>query len=235
MSDEPSELRRFDAFISYSRHDVEFAEWLENRLERYRPPKGVAHRRRLNVFRDIHDLLGPTLPQAIQDALHRSGHLIVVCSPRARESKWVDLEIERFAAEHGAEKITPVLLDGTPDGSGADRAFPAALEALLDDPLAADFREVHEESPAKRRARRREGLLFVLARLLDVDKEELARRQRARTVRLLGTLVVVLAVLTVAFAWISWEAVRQRNSAPRTDASRDVPSARRASAGATRS
>ena len=41
----------FDAFLSYSRKDVEFASKLEKALEAYRPPKDLnAPQRHLKIF-----------------------------------------------------------------------------------------------------------------------------------------------------------------------------------------
>lgn len=43
----------YDAFVSYTRKDEKFAKKLENDLEKYRAPKGLGIKRRINVFRDI--------------------------------------------------------------------------------------------------------------------------------------------------------------------------------------
>jgi len=206
----------FDAFISYSREDEAFAAWLVSKLERYRPPKGIGTGRRLAIFRDVPDLVGSTLSAAIEDALSRAEHLIVVCSPRSRDSAWVNKEIEVFAATRGTQNIIPVLLDGPRDGKAASGEgtpdFPAALAALHDEPLAADFR-ARGESRVDASSRRREALYFVLARLLGVDKDVLLNRQRRRTIRALGLAVVIASALAVAFALISLEAIRQANDA----------------------
>src|SRR2546425_634036 len=99
----------YDAFISYSRHDEEFARRLEAELERYRPPRPIGRGRRPNVFRDVQDLVGNELSLAIREALDRARHLIVLCSPHSRGSDWVGKEIEAFAAGHAKERIIPAL------------------------------------------------------------------------------------------------------------------------------
>lgn len=214
-------MEDFDAFITYSRQDVAFAAWLEQALEGYRSPAGVASRRRLHIFRDVSDLVGNELPPAIRAALDRSRCLVVACSPDARRSTWVGREIDAFAGAHGRDGIIPVLVAGRPDHEVAptdpvqDQAFPASLHRHLDEPLAADFRVPAGASWRRRRAARREALFSVLASLLEVDKETLLRRQEARTRRRLGVAVVVSVLATLAFAWIALEATRARATAER--------------------
>jgi WD40 repeat protein len=194
----------YDAFISYSRADEEFARRLEGQFERYRPPRPIG-RRRPRIFRDVQDLVGNDLPAAIQDAIARSRHLIVVCSPRARASAYVEKEIDAFAATHGTESIVAALIDGrpnhevSPDDSLQDQAFPAALCRLFAEPLAADFRPHEADSRLGSWARRREARFALLASVLGVEKEELLRRQRARTIRrvVAGTLVALGVLLVV--------------------------------------
>ena len=48
-----------DAFISYSRKDIEFARKLEKALEDYKPPRDIkVPQRNLVVFRDETDFTG---------------------------------------------------------------------------------------------------------------------------------------------------------------------------------
>src|SRR3954466_13140747 len=93
---------RYAAFISY-RHvepDRRWAKWLHAALETYRVParlvrdKGVPPRVG-RVFRDEDELpASDNLNTEIESALSQSGHLIVVCSPRTPESRWVNREVE---------------------------------------------------------------------------------------------------------------------------------------------
>lgn len=87
-----------NAFISYSRKDSAFAGRLQTALEKYTPPAGLdrAHRR-LRAFRDQHDFTGTDYFAAIQKHLAGARKLIVICSPDAAASPYVDDEIERFA------------------------------------------------------------------------------------------------------------------------------------------
>src|SRR5881296_3919004 len=107
---------QYDAFICYSRQDAAFARKLEQALEAYKPPKDlpVPHRH-LNVFRDEGDLTGTEYYQSIERHLENSAKLIVVCSPHARRSDYVDDEIRRFIKAKGATNVIPVLAAGIPN------------------------------------------------------------------------------------------------------------------------
>src|SRR5882672_4482474 len=79
----------FCAFVSY-RHlpvDRAWALWIARAIESYRTPKKLLQERRLlpragRVFRDEDELsISEALGPEIEEALRRSGWLIVVCSP----------------------------------------------------------------------------------------------------------------------------------------------------------
>jgi hypothetical protein len=97
---------QYDAFISYSSQNEEFATRLEKTLRKYKPPKHLnVPQRHLQVFRDKPDLVGPEYFQAIEKALQGSAKLIVICSPEARNSDDVNDEIRRFVKANGANII----------------------------------------------------------------------------------------------------------------------------------
>ena len=59
---------RFDAFVSYSRADIDFARKLEEAIERFLVPKGIGSRkRRLDVFRDESDMIGADYFESITE------------------------------------------------------------------------------------------------------------------------------------------------------------------------
>jgi len=94
----------YAAFISYRRTDPDrrWANWLHDRLETYRLPSKLAHTRGLprrlgRICQDDKEFPGSAdLGAEVRDALDRSDWLIVVCSPRARASRWVAAEVEHF-------------------------------------------------------------------------------------------------------------------------------------------
>ena len=125
--------RRFAAFISYSHADKDVAAKLQRKLERFRLPKHVALERSNGetaigtIFRDREDLAAaPSLSAAIRDAIAQSDALIVVCSPDARDSRWVGEEIALFKALHPTRPILAALVRGD-----HRTAFPDALTAAV--------------------------------------------------------------------------------------------------------
>ena len=77
----------YDAFISYSRRNLDVADKIERDLERFPLPRDIRKRlgrRHLNVFRDVNDLTGNRLSPALEHHLEQSRTLTVLCSPAAR-------------------------------------------------------------------------------------------------------------------------------------------------------
>jgi len=115
--------KHYTAFISYSHNDEAFAKRLHRRLEAYKPPKhliqsqgkyGPVPPNLKPIFRDQDELsVDGNLSRAIQTALKKSSSLIILCSPAAVASRWVNEEIitfKRLAKARGEEaRIYPVL------------------------------------------------------------------------------------------------------------------------------
>src|SRR5215470_9122614 len=169
----------FGAFISYKRSDEKFALLLEKALERFTPPKGLnVPQGHLNIFRDREDLTGTEYHASIEKYLHESAKLILLCSPQARSSSYVNEEIQRFAQTRGASNIIPILLSGIPNNEAtatqeAAMAFPAALCALVDTPLATDYRGFDTARDRVESGRFEGSWYTVLANIYDVSRGDL--------------------------------------------------------------
>ena len=97
---------RYWAFISYSHHDARAAAALQRALETYRVPRRLVGRGTplgevpaylRPIFRDRNELqAGADLSATVREALAASRYLIVVCSPSAVASAWVNREITEF-------------------------------------------------------------------------------------------------------------------------------------------
>ncbi|MGD9341146.1 MAG: TIR domain-containing protein [Chromatiales bacterium] len=212
----------YSAFISYSHADRALAKWLQSALERYRLPKAVRNEHRLPgklrpVFLDESDLgAAPNLGKGIEDALEAAETLIVICSPAAQHSRWVQAEVAFFRGLGRSEKVILVLADGTPeesfpldilnetsgetDLSGPERA---------DIPLAADARP----GPDSVRVRRNRVRLAVVAAILGLQPDELIRRHHQRQVRTLFALSMLSLGIAAVMIGLAIVAVTQRDRA----------------------
>ena len=132
---------RFDyiAFISYAKEDERWAKWLQRRLEHYHLPSRLREQRPdlpelvRPIFRDTTDFSGGNLADAIQDGLESSGHLIVICSPAAARSEWVNKEVRAFKDLGREERIIPFIIAGVPFSQNPqEEAFPRAIQAMAD-------------------------------------------------------------------------------------------------------
>ena len=88
----------YAAFLSYANADDAVARRVHRALEQYRLPRGVADseiRGQRNplypVFRDRNEAASGELGGQLQEALRASRALVVVCSPHAAASEWVNV------------------------------------------------------------------------------------------------------------------------------------------------
>jgi len=212
----------YDAFISYSRRNIEFARRLHKALERYTPPGDMpVAQRNPRVFRDEADFVGVDYQQAVGAHLAASGKLIVLCSPEARASGYVDDEIRRFINMHGAQHVVPVLVAGLPNnevkvGQEAEMAFPKALCEALAMPLAADYRGFNLRRDKLERDAFEGPWYTLLANLYGVGRNQIEQRDRRRLRRrrnilagLTGTVMLALATLAAVALWQKAQAQKQ--------------------------
>ncbi len=216
---------KYRAFLSYSHHDRKRAERLHRELERYRIPPLLRQQRDLprrlgKFFRDSDELpSGTDLPRVIEQALHDSAALIVVCSPAAATSEWVNKEIRTFQQLGRSERIFCFVVDGEPGATGPRNCLPDALvhpdggmQAGSAEPVAADARGG--------RAHWRHARLMLIAGLLGVGLDELVQRDlhhRHRKMVGLAAGSVALAVLMAGLTLFAFhsraEAERRRSEA----------------------
>ncbi len=117
----PGDIGRYRAFISYSHADSTFAHWLHRRIERFAIPaeRGAPRVRLAPVFLDRAELPAATdLSESVRAALADSAALIVIASPNARASRWVDREIALFRELH-PDRWLRISARGPMDGGWA--------------------------------------------------------------------------------------------------------------------
>jgi hypothetical protein len=215
-----TETLRSAAFISYRRmpRDRGWAIRIMRALETYRTPKPLQREafpdRLGHLFRDEDEIPASSdLSDQIKDALARSDHLIVVCSPDTPGSRWVRREIELFQEMGKGDRIIPLLIAGEPDESFAPELRRRRTAVPQSDgsptfiweevePVAADVRQRAGE-PARRTERR--AVLRLAASLLGCRYDDLARRDEERQrATLRRRLSVAAAVLILAMGGGTW-------------------------------
>jgi TIR domain/WD domain, G-beta repeat len=220
---EPTSFQ-YRAFLSYSHRDTAWGRWLHQALEGYGVDKDLVGRETTAgpipkalrpIFRDREDFAaGASLGNQTLAALEASQFLVVICSPHAAQSKYVNEEIRRFKALGRGDHIIPVIVDGEPHDV-ARECFPPALCFKLgpdgtltgerEEPVAADARPQHDGKAVAR--------LKVVAGLLGLGLDEIVRRaERARRKRI-RSWGAALVVLTVTFAGLAlWAELNRREA-----------------------
>jgi tetratricopeptide (TPR) repeat protein len=225
---------RYRAFISYSHSDERWAGWLHRALETYRLPRHVAGRetafgpvpeRLVPVFRDREELATATnLGETLTRALAESAALVVICSPAAARSRWVNEEILTFKRLGREDRIFCLIVAGEPGASARpgttdEECFPNALIYRIgpdgeltgerSEPIAADVRAGKDS--------RNDARLKLIAGLVGVSLDELKQREAQRRQRR-GMLLVAASLagmaVTSTLATAAWlarnEAEQQR-------------------------
>jgi tetratricopeptide (TPR) repeat protein len=222
---------KYSAFISYSHQDERWARWLQNGLETYRVPSRliggrntagrVLPKRLAPVCRDRSDLSSSAdLSENIRDALLHSESLIVICSPSAVASRWVNREIELFSRLGRAERIFCLIVDGEPNASDvpgreSEECFPDPIRFRHD---ADDEKMPHRAEPMAADARpgrdgKTNAKLKLIAAMLGVDFDQLKQRDQRRRLRRMTWVTTGAVVLAVAMAGLTIEALIDRRIA----------------------
>lgn len=222
--------QRYMAFLSYSHDDAETADWLHEALEEFHVParlvgkltdQGPIPKSLGPIFRDRHELAAsPDLGGEIEEAIAGSRFLIVLCSPDAAKSRWIDEEVATFKRLHREDRILPAIIAGEPfasemPGREEEECFPPSLRVRFDsrgrpttqraEPAAADLRD---EGDGKRM-----GLLKIAAGMMGVGLDELAQREAARRHRRLYLITAASVVGMLFTSGLAYTAIDARDEA----------------------
>ncbi|MES2146826.1 MAG: TIR domain-containing protein, partial [Pseudomonadota bacterium] len=218
------------AFHSYSHSDEALANWIFRQLEQFRVPaslagtitdNGVVPKRLTPIFRDQQELAAANdLGAEIRAALASSQFLIVLCTPAAAKSHWVNAEIDAFKRSRPDGCVLAVIGAGEPfasevDGRSDEECFPAALRLKYDkqgrptarkaEPLAADMRD----DPEKRRT----GFLKLVAGMLGVGLDDLVQRDTIRRQKRLAWVAAASLAGMAMTSLLAVTAIQARDSA----------------------
>jgi WD40 repeat protein len=223
---------RFGAFISYARvASSALALDLQNGMERFAKPWNKL--RAVRIFRDDASMSANTaLWSTIQRALERSEWFVLLATPQAAASEYVNDEVTWWVTHKGADKLLLVHAGGTVDWdddagdfSATSDAIPAALRgAYKEEPRWVDVTWYGEAGSLQRADPRFiERVADLSATVRGIEKDVLLGenvRQHRKTRRLTRaaiaslTFLLVIAVVTGGFAFVQRsEAVRQRDAA----------------------
>lgn len=126
-------------FISYSHADKKSAEELQKVLDEFHLPVALKEKYPdrpeilREIFRDDTGLpAGSNLTKEIQKQLDQSNYLVVICSPNAVKSQWVNKEIEYFKIYRDPTHIIPFIIEGVANAKedSDEECFPSALKSL---------------------------------------------------------------------------------------------------------
>jgi len=212
----------YDAFVSYSRVDVDLAVRLHRSLERFAKPWNRV--RSLKIYRDMSSLSPEAgLWTALERGLERSTWFILIASPESARSRWVDRELSWWLEHRSIDRILMVVTgdevtwDEEAKDFDAQRCdwVPPALRGRFDQEPAVIHvpslqRSAKEELPIEELT----GTLFSVIRGIPKDEAfaEAVRHHR-RTIRLARAGVVSLVVLLVVAVVAGLVARSQRNTA----------------------
>lgn len=223
-------MRRYKAFISYSHRDRDIARKLHRKLETWRVPArlvgqkgehGEIPARLAPVFCDREELTAADdLASRVNAAIADSEFLIVLCSPAAAASPWVNKEILAFKLAHGEARILCVIADGEPFASDrpeeADReCFPRALRYRLGEdgapgdrraePIAADLRDIGDGWNG--------AFLKLAAGMLGIGLDTLVRREEQRHRRRLTLITAAASAGMLVMGFLTLQAIESRQAA----------------------
>ena len=214
----------YDAFLSYTHQDRPVAGGVQKGLHQI--GRRLGQLRALRVFRDDTNLeVSPDLWGKITEAMDRARFLVVVLSPQAAQSRWVNQEVGYWLEHRGRERLLLVLADGQlewdPDRQRFDPQASDAAPAVLTErgvlPTEPFFVDVSGDAPwDARSAVLRDKITALAAPIHGKPKDQLAGddlREQRRFRRLRAAAVSGLVVLTVVAVVAALIAVVQRQHA----------------------
>ena len=215
---------RFDGFMSYSHAaDDLLAVRLQHALQTFAKPWWK--RRALRVFRDQGSLsANPHLWSSITEALDSSEWFIVLASPGAAASPWVEREVSYWLEHKDPNRILPVLTDGVLVWDEEAGRFdpvsavpPSLAAAFREEPRWIDVSWPEEETQLDLRYPRfREAVADIASALRGVAKDDLESeevRQHRRTRRTAWAAGIALVFLALIAGFGGVIALDQRNEA----------------------
>lgn len=218
----PMNSYKYSAFLSYSHRDSAMATRIHRALERFKigdsaTSIGPDPSSLRPIFRDREEFsAGKSLDGQTREALEASAFLILLCSPSAAKSEYVNQEVLLFKQLGRGEHIIPVILDGIPDG-GDTECFPPAMRYRVtntgrltkkkEDIIAADVRSSGDGWTLT--------LAKIVARMIGVGTDEVfarAERERRHNLRIRAIVGLLIAALATGGGIFAYKSHSQRQT-----------------------
>jgi len=209
------------AFISYKDEgkDAETAKWLQHKLEHYKLPVAIRKERpdlpeRISPIYEYKSEAGSgRLKDVLWQGLTNSKYLIVICSPRATKSEWLNKGIRYFVENGLEENIIPFIIEGKPKADKTDEeCFPSELLNLTGERelRGININDVNDDFAA----------ITVIARMFDLKVNTLWKRyereqkkQRNEKYGFILGVITLMAIASITFALIVSDKNKQLNNA----------------------
>ncbi|MDT5013769.1 MAG: hypothetical protein QOH57_5386 [Mycobacterium sp.] len=208
----------YDAFLSYAHRDKRVTVAIHKGLHRI--GRRAGRLRAARVFRDDTDLTAsPDLWRSVTEAMDRARFMIVVLSPQAAESYWVNREVEYWLDHRGPDHLMLAVAQGhlvwdadqARFDPGRSDASPPVLTRPRSLPCEPLYIDVSTDAPWDLRSLAfRDKVTALAAPLHGIPKTELAsddlheqrrfRRLRAAAISALVTLTVIAAATATTVA-----------------------------------
>ena len=201
---------KYFAFISFQNKDAKYAVAIQRQIENYRLPTALLREnnnlpKRVSpcycYLNDMHHT--EEMMQELRKRMQQSHYLIVLCSPNAVKSPYINAGIDYFVSLGRRDKIIPIIIDGTPYCNDENECFPDALKRHF--PKHTDPLQDHsilginfnEQGVASHKKQHKRAILMTVARMLELDFDWLAIReqQRQRQKSILWTSLIILILL----------------------------------------
>lgn len=211
-------MAMYQAFISYKHHaGLPVAERLAKGLRAYARPLFKAPPR---IFRDEDHLVpGNSLPRLIQQALRDSEFLILLASPEAAASPWVQDELRIWCEElQRKDRLIFVLVKGEIAVDARTKrlqwaqtdALPALLGGILEDvPLFIDLRAIEQAEKLDLAVPEfKKAVNTITARLRGIAPDDLAGEEARvfrRNLRIRNAAVLIFGALALLSTFLFWQ------------------------------
>ena len=219
---------KYNAFISYS-HIADGLLSSKIQLGLQKVAKPWYKIRALNIYRDQTNLsVTPDLWGTIQNALYNTEYIILMASPTAAKSKWVNKEIIFWLKNRSLDTIIIAITEGDLvwndeqnafDFKASDAVPEILLRAYTEEPLYVDLRNFRTQIDLSlNNPSFKEKIISVAARLhnksvIDMLSDEVTEHRK--TIRLRNSAILILCILLLTSISLFIYSLQQTKNAER--------------------